>query len=93
MEFLDGEAIRARVVASEPEADAALIQLERPSTRPVVARLGDSGGVEGGDQVFIIEAPYGIGHTLAAGHISDRHRPNTVCGGRIPRATSAFSRS
>src|SRR5262249_56447683 len=31
-----------------------------------------------GEQVFIIGAPYGIGHTLSAGHISGRHEPDTV---------------
>jgi len=34
--------------------------------------------VEIGEQVIIIGAPYGIGHTLSAGHISGRHQPDTV---------------
>jgi serine protease Do len=78
VEFLGGESVRARVVASEPEADVALLQLERPPARPVVARMGDSDKVQIGDQAFIVGAPYGISHTLTVGHISARHKPNTV---------------
>ena len=77
-EFLNGEVVRARVVASEPEADVSLLQLDRVPAGAVVARLADSDTVEIGDQVFIIGAPYGIGHTLSVGHISARHKPNTV---------------
>jgi S1-C subfamily serine protease len=77
-EFLNGEVVRARVVASEPEADVSLLQLDGLPAGAVVARLADSDTVEIGDQVFIIGAPYGIGHTLSVGHISARHKPNTV---------------
>lgn len=77
-EFLDGEVVRARVVASEPEADVSLLQLDRVPPRAVVAKLADSDTVEVGDEVFIVGAPYGIGHTLSVGHISARHKPNTV---------------
>ena len=80
VEFLGGETIRARVIASEPEADVSLLQLERPPTRSVVARMGNSDRVDVGDPVFIVGAPYGIGHTLTVGHISGRHRPTAVYG-------------
>ena len=78
VEFLSGESVGARVVASEPEADVSLLQLERVPAGAVVARLGDSDATEAGDPVFIVGAPYGIGHTLTVGHVSARHRPNTV---------------
>ncbi len=78
VEFLGGETIPARVVASEPEADVSLLQLDRPPARPVVARMGNSERVEVGDPIFIVGAPYGISHTLTVGHISARHKPNTV---------------
>lgn len=78
VEFLDGEVMEARVIASEPEADAALLQLEHVPAGALVAKLGNSDNVEVGDRVFIVGAPYGIGHTLTAGHISARHKPNTV---------------
>lgn len=78
VEFLDGEIVEAWVIASEPEADVSLLQLERTPHRVIVAKLGDSGKVDVGDQVFIVGAPYGIGHTLTVGHISARHKPDTV---------------
>jgi S1-C subfamily serine protease len=40
--------------------------------------MGDSEKVQIGDQAFIVGAPYGISHTLTVGHISARHKPNTV---------------
>src|SRR3990172_3894910 len=78
VEFLSGEAVGARVVASEPQADVSLLQLERVPPGALAAKLGDSDKVQVGDQIFIIGAPYGIGHTLSVGHISARHKPNTV---------------
>ena len=79
-EFLGGETITAKVVSSEPEADVALLELERPPAQPILARMGDSDTVQVGDQVFIIGAPYGIGHTLSVGYVSARYKPNTVYG-------------
>jgi serine protease Do len=76
--FLDGEAIAAHVVSSEPDADVALIELAHPPRHPVVAALGDSDSVEVGDQVFVVGAPYGIAHSLSVGYVSARHKPNTV---------------
>jgi S1-C subfamily serine protease len=81
VQFLGGEGVGARVVASEPQADVSLLQLERVPPGALTATLGDSDAVEVGDQVFIVGAPYGIGHTLTVGHISARHKPNTVYSG------------
>ncbi|MBI4607480.1 MAG: trypsin-like peptidase domain-containing protein [Candidatus Rokubacteria bacterium] len=79
--FLSGEVVGAQVIASEPEADVSLLQLEPVPARARLAKLGDSDKVEVGDQIFIVGAPYGISHTLTVGHISARHRPNTVYSG------------
>ena len=78
VEFLGGERVDARIVASEADADVSLLQLDRVPAHALVAALGDSDRVQIGEQVFIIGAPYGIGHTLSAGHISGRHEPDTV---------------
>jgi S1-C subfamily serine protease len=78
VEFLGGEQVGARVIASEPEADVSLLQLERLPAKATVATFGNSDRSEVGDQVFIIGAPYGIAHTLSVGYITARHKPNTV---------------
>jgi S1-C subfamily serine protease len=78
VEFVGGETVPARVLASEPRADLALLQLERVPAGIQPAQLGDSNLVQVGEQVFIVGAPYGIAHTLTVGHVSARHRPNTI---------------
>lgn len=81
VEFIDGTTAGARVIASEPQADLALLQLDHVPAGALVAPLGDSDRVEVGDPVFVVGAPYGIGHTLTVGHVSARHKPNTIYSG------------
>src|SRR5262249_55881749 len=78
VEALGGETVKGRVVASEPAADLSLVQLERVPAGVVAARLADSDAVRVGDQVIIVGAPYGLGHSLSVGWISARWPPNTV---------------
>ena len=73
VEFANGAIVAARVVASEPRADVALLQLERVPPGAVAATIADSDSLEVGDDVFIIGAPYGLSHSLTAGHVSGRH--------------------
>ena len=84
VEFANGMVVPARVVASEPRADVALLQLQRVPPGAVAARLADSDSLQVGDDVFIIGAPYGLSHSLSAGHVSGRHdMRRTVRGVRI----------
>jgi S1-C subfamily serine protease len=69
------------VIASEPSADVALLELERIPSEPVVAPLGDSDAVEVGDEIFIVGAPFGLSHTLTVGHISGRRNADKLFGG------------
>ena len=78
VEFLGGEKIPARVISSEPAADLALLQLERVPAGAKVATLGNSDTVRVGDQVIVVGAPYGLGHSLSAGWISARWPANSV---------------
>jgi S1-C subfamily serine protease len=78
--FSSGEIIGARVAASAPFADVSLLQLESVPKEVVVAKLGDSEKVQVGDEIFVVGTPYGLSHTLTAGHISARHKLNTVSG-------------
>ncbi len=78
VESLGGEGVTARVIASEPGADLSLLALERVPSGATVARLGDSSSVRVGDQIIVVGAPYGLGHSLSVGWISARWEPNTV---------------
>ena len=73
VEFADGTQSWAEVVASEPAADLALLQLAEVPKSAMVAKLGDSNAAHVGDQVFVIGAPYGIGRSLSVGYLSARH--------------------
>jgi len=75
VEFKSGEKILGKVVASEPTADVALIKLEKLPKDMKVATIGDSNKIMVGENVFVIGAPYGIGHSITAGYISGRRKP------------------
>ena len=81
VEFADGEVVPGKVYSSEPNADIAVVKLERPPTGAVVAKLGDSDKVAVGDEIFIVGAPLGISYTLTVGHISARRQANSMWGG------------
>jgi S1-C subfamily serine protease len=83
VEFTSGEVIPARVQASVPAVDLAVLRLERPPTEAVAVPLGDSDLVEVGDQIFIVGAPLGISHTLTVGHISARRVTDKLFGGLL----------
>jgi len=70
--FAGGAVVAARVVASDPLADLALLEAHQVPQDAVVARIGDSDKVEVADQVFVVGAPYGISETLSVGYVSAR---------------------
>jgi S1-C subfamily serine protease len=74
VEFVTGEKIPAQVVGSFPSADIAMLQLEKMPDDISPAGIGNSDLVQPGDEVMVIGAPYGLTHTLTAGHISGRHK-------------------
>lgn len=81
VEFPGGVRVRARVVASDPAADVALLQLDSVPPGAATAKLGDSDKAEVGDQIFVVGAPLGFSHTLTVGHLSARREVNTTYGG------------
>ena len=78
VEFLGGETVKARVVASEPAADLSLLQLERvPSgakSSPSPTRIRFRWAIRSSSS----GAPYGLSYSLSNGLISARWKPNTV---------------
>jgi serine protease Do len=81
VELKDGRFYAARVVASSPRADVALLQLDDPPVDLVPAPIGNSDSLETGDQVMVVGAPYGLSYTLTSGHVSGRLRPEGTIGG------------
>jgi len=82
--FVTGDTVRAKVLASDQMADVALIQTESVPEGIAPVLLADSDKVRVGDDVFIVGAPFGIAHTLTAGHISARRTPDRVYSGIKP---------
>ena len=78
VEFLGGETVTAKVIASEPSADLSLLKLDRVPPGSRLATMADSNTVHVGDQIVIVGAPYGLSHSLSVGYISARWAPNTV---------------
>ncbi len=72
VKFQNGEKVAARVIGSSPQADVALLQLEKVPAGYSPSILGDSDLVQVGERVIIIGAPYGISKTLTTGYISGR---------------------
>ena len=75
VEFLGGETVTARVVASEPAADLSLLQLDRVPPGAKVAPMADSSTMHVGDQVIIVGAPYGLSYSLSVGTSARGGRP------------------
>ena len=81
VEFVDGRTFSARVTASYPRADVAMLQMDTAPADLVPARLGDSDKTQVGDDVFVIGAPYGLSHSLTVGHLSGKHRSKETIAG------------
>ncbi len=70
VQFVDGETIPAKVISAYSVADVALLELIWPKKNAVTIKLADSDKVRIGDQVFVVGAPYGLGHSLSSGYVS-----------------------
>src|SRR5262245_26573746 len=78
VEGVAGEAVRAKLVSTDADADVSLLQLERVTAAMRVAKVGDSDAVRVGQQVMVVGAPYGLSHSMSVGWISARWPPNTI---------------
>ena len=69
VKLADGQALRARIVGTDPETDIALIKVDRSGRFPV-APLGRSARLRVGEWVCAIGNPLGWDHTLTVGVVS-----------------------
>ena len=70
VQFLDGEIIPAKVISAYGTADVALLELIWPRKNAVTLKMADSDQVKIGERVFVVGAPYGLGHSLSSGYVS-----------------------
>ncbi|MFF0017779.1 S1C family serine protease [Streptomyces sp. NPDC005374] len=73
----DGKTYTAKVVGTDSKKDLALIKLENASGLSV-ATLGNSDGVQVGDEVVAIGSPEGLTGTVTSGIVSALNRDVTV---------------
>ncbi|MFH8661218.1 S1C family serine protease [Streptomyces afghaniensis] len=73
----DGKSYSAKIVGTDSKKDLALIKLENASGLKA-ATLGDSSGLQVGDQVVAIGSPEGLSGTVTSGIISALDRDVTV---------------
>jgi serine protease Do len=80
IEFIDGDIYQASVLASNEEADVALVQISgdfQIKNKKVVA-IGDSDKVDIGEDVFVLGAPHGFKQSLSRGILSGRYSPENL---------------
>ncbi len=80
----DGTPLGARVIATDPGSDIALLQANIPPDKLVVAPLGSSAAVRVGDQVIAIGSHFYVyRNTMSPGHVSGLGRPYAFSGRTI----------
>jgi serine protease Do len=73
VEFRNGRRYPARVIASEPQADVAMLALQEAPRDISAPIIGDSDALRIGDEIFAVGTPHGLGDFLSAGRVSARH--------------------
>ena len=68
----DGTTYAAKLVGRDSRFDLAVIKAEIPADRLRAVRLGDSDGLQVGEQVVAIGNPYGLDGTVTTGVVSGR---------------------
>ncbi|MFC9846062.1 S1C family serine protease [Streptomyces sp. NPDC060223] len=78
VQLSDGKSYTASVVGADSAKDLALIKLDDAPSGLTVATLGDSDGVQVGDEVVAIGSPEGLTGTVTSGIVSALNRDVTV---------------
>jgi S1-C subfamily serine protease len=80
VELPGGKVTTGKVVSSVPQADVALLRLDRVPEGLTTVPMADSDSAQVGDRVMVVGAPYGLSHTLTVGHVSARRKQQQVVG-------------
>ncbi len=80
VEFLDGDIYAGEVMASNEEADVALVKIagDFQLKNKAVAKIGDSDALGVGEDVFVLGAPHGFKQSLSRGILSGRFSPESL---------------
>jgi putative serine protease PepD len=78
VQLSNGKSYTAKVVGTDSKKDLALIKLENAPSGLKTATLGNSDGVQVGDQVVAIGSPEGLTGTVTSGIVSALNRDVTV---------------
>ncbi|MET7701765.1 trypsin-like peptidase domain-containing protein [Streptomyces sp. NPDC005485] len=78
VQLSNGKSYTAKVVGTDSKKDLALIKLEDAPSGLTAATLGNSDGVQVGDQVVAIGSPEGLTGTVTSGIVSALNRDVTV---------------
>ena len=72
--FADGTQSRAVIAEAQPEMDIAVLQAETLPAQFLPATLGNAGGLQVGDDAYVVGNPYGLYSSMSAGVISGFNR-------------------
>ncbi len=87
--FNDGSSADATIVGRDPLTDLAVIRAEDVSgLKP--AMMGDSDGLQVGQQVVAVGAPFGLESTVTTGVVSALNRPVATRGADFDNPATAF---
>jgi S1-C subfamily serine protease len=81
--LLNGKTYKARLVGGDLNNDTALIKIQPDSPNLPTMRLGDSGALQVGQNVYAIGNPFGLKSTLTTGVISSLGRTLKAENGRV----------
>ena len=76
--FVDGSISAAEIVGRDPQADLAVLKVDKPGLVPI--DIGSSENVTVGDQVVAFGSPLGLAGTVTSGIVSALDRPMHLSG-------------
>lgn len=76
--FVDGSISPAQIVGRDPQADLAVLKVDKPGLVPI--DIGKSANLHVGDEVVAFGSPLGLAGTVTSGIVSAENRPMHLSG-------------